>query len=151
MKINWVMRTAILIAVCLSMLIVSTPALAIWEWCEMDPELVIDGHTITLQALVERESTEVAEAVHGITWFRVYVPRGIDAAVVSTEDRVKAKIFKDKDLAVDGAGAVPVKVALTVNTQDIYPLCLRVSVDGEIVGEIFGDTSNTLTAQFILP
>ncbi len=151
MRKLWLVRAAVPAALILTMLLVAAPAMAIWEWCEMDPELVIDGHAVTLQALVEGESGQVAQAVRGNTWFRVYIPRGVDGAVVSTEDKVKAKIFEDKELVTDGAGAIPFNVALTVNTHGTYPLCLIVSVDGEIVGEVFGNTSDGIKAEFSLP
>lgn len=151
MKKTWLMRAAVPFAVCLVILLMSTPAMAIWEWCEMDPELIIDGHTVTLKALVEGDSADVAQAIHGNTWFRVYVPRGVDSALVSTEEKVKAKVFKDKNLEVDADGGVPFTVSLKVNTQEAYPLYMVVLVDGEVVGEIFGDTSNGIKAQFILP
>lgn len=151
MKKTWLMRAAVPFAVCLVMLLVSAPAMAIWEWCEMDPELIIDGHTVTLKALVEGDSADVAQAVHGNTWFKVYVPLDVDSVLISTEEKVKAKVFNDKDLEIDDNGGVPFTVSLRVNTESAYPLRMVVLVDGEIVGEIFGDTLNGINAQFILP
>ena len=160
MGTKWLSRLVITAAVGLSsLLMLPMPVAAGWAWCEVDPLIVIDGHQVTLEGLVGGEEAAVAQAIKGNTWFKVYVPRGVDTEIISTETKVKVQIFEDKNLEISD-GVVPFIVVLSINTPRAdYPMIMimKVTVENSTTFEVEsataveGNTANALKAQFTLP
>ncbi|MGI2335138.1 MAG: hypothetical protein ACRKGH_00595 [Dehalogenimonas sp.] len=154
MKIKSFSRLAVVTVASLSLMLLSPiPAAAAWAWCSADPVIIIDGHQVTLEGFVGGEEDIVAQALKGNTWFKVYVPKGVDTEIVSTETKVKVHIFEDKNLVIDENGVVPFTVVLSVNApQQDFPMVLEMTVNG-VTYSTDGDdfTTNDLTAYFELP
>jgi hypothetical protein len=151
MKKMWLMRLAVIATVCLSMLMIASPALAIWEWCELDPVITIDGHTVSIQGMVQGDPQQVARAIKGNILFEVSVPHGVNTKVVFIEKNAKLKITEDKCSSEHDNHAVNIDVALSVKTHEEYPMMLKISVDGVVVGEILGNTEHELNTRVTLP
>jgi hypothetical protein len=151
MKNKWLSSLAATVVVSIVTVLLPAPVSAMWSWCEVDPVVVIDGHQVTLEGFVGGEEAAVDKAMKGNTWFYVYVPRGVDTKIVSTEPHVKVKICQDQSLDVKN-GAVPFTVVLSVNTPKAdYPMMMKVVIDNVMQPEANGSTATELKAHFTLP
>ena len=141
---KWLVRAAVVLGVLMATLLVAAPAMAMWSWCSLDPTLNIGGHTVSLQADIQGDP----DAVNGNIWFNVTVPKGTPVSVVYIDPGAKVKIYY-----TDGSSKnkMPVNVSVVdINTRDIYPSRLIVSLDGNQIALVEGTTADDLNYNFTI-
>ena len=145
MKKHRLLRVAVILSVCITALLIATPVLAMWSWCDIDPVLSIGGNTVQLHAIVY---CETPEEIRGHVVFEVTVPKGTDASVISIDPYVKAKV-KIKENKKAPAGQVVVTV--DINTKKTYDVQFEVTLNGVQIAFITGDTKNSPEFAFDIP
>jgi hypothetical protein len=147
MKNKLLIRAAVILGVCMATLLVATPAMAIWDWCDVDPVLSIDGHNVSLQAAIQGDPQQM----HGKIAFRVSVPEGTEVSVISCEPNARVIIKYDKSKSgVDDDHSIPVEVSVDIKTKTTFNSRLGVSLDGEQISQEQGNTDSELVSSFII-
>ena len=143
MNKKWLVRAAVVLGVLMATLLVTTPVMAAWSWCSLDPVLNIDGHTMSLQADIQGDP----DAVNGNIWFKVTVPEGTPVSVVYIDPGAKVKIYY-----TDGSSKnkISVDVSVDINTRETYPSRLIVILDGKQIALVEGTTADELIYNFTI-
>ncbi len=146
MKSKWFIRVAVILGVCLTMLLVANPAMAMWSWCDLDPELNIDGHTVKLDAgfLVD---TVNPQSVNGKITFNITVPVGTQISVMSCEPGANVKIRYDKS-NVNSVDEVVISVDIKTRIECGTRLTVTGLNDGSV--EIPGTSGSAIEYRFNL-
>lgn len=93
MRKKLLIRAAVVLGVCLATLLMAAPAMAIWDWCDVDPTLTIGGHTVSLDASYQGDPSQIRGKIE----FIVEVPAGTQVKVVSCDSTAQVKVIYDKN------------------------------------------------------
>jgi len=145
MKNKWLIRSAVLLGVCMAALLVTTPLMAAWSWCDVDPILSINGHEVHWQAFVLGDPALIVGKVE----FDITAYKGTDVKVLYVDSyfKTKVKVIYKVDMS-------PGEVLLSFNftTAKTYDLNVVVSVDGvEKFNEVGTTKSEPSCTLFLLP
>ena len=152
MKKKWMIRVAVLFGVCMAALLVAAPAMAMWDWCDVDPSLSIGGHDVSIQASIQGDPS----LIRGNITFTVEVPYRTHVEVISCDPGGKVVIKYDSPGPKGGRGnktskGIPVEVSVDINSQETFHTKVVVYADGKQVAQ---DTATTtrgdLDCQFTL-
>jgi hypothetical protein len=140
-------------------LLVAAPAMAMWDWCDVDPSLSIGGHDVSIQAAIQGDPT----LIRGNIVFTVEVPFGTQIRVDSCDPGARVVIKYDYSGFSFGFGNsywggwnkpskdIPVDVSVDINSWKTFQTRVVVFVDGKQVAQ---DTATTtrgdLDCQFTL-
>ncbi len=138
---KWMARVATALVVCVASLVIATPAMAIMSWCDLDPVININGHTVSMDAAVLGDPQEI----HGHVTFNVTVPRGTQVDIISIDEGAKVKIRYSKE-SVD-----TVEISVDIKTKTTYEAKLVVLMDDQQLTEVLGTTNSPLEFAFSLP
>lgn len=166
MRKKWLVRAAVVIGVFVASLLVATPAMAMWDWCDCDPVLNIGGHTVSLDAALQGDPKEI----RGNIAFTVTVPRGTQINVVYCEPNATVKInynnsynsnYNDNNNSTSNCNdnnswgsfrqspcSIPVSVSVDINTKTVYNTRLTVGLDGKQIAQVMGTTRHDLEYSF---
>jgi hypothetical protein len=136
MNKKWILRVTVVLAVVISALLMVAPVMAMWDWCEVDPALNINGHTVNIVASIQGNPQDI----NGKIKFVVVVPEGVSSSIISCDHAGKVKIDT-------GTGA-EVEVFAYLKTKTTYASQLIVNIDGNQVAFARGTTDNQLTCTF---
>jgi hypothetical protein len=155
MKSKWFLRVAAILGVCMASLLVATPAMAMWSWCDVDPVLNIEGHTVSLDALLQGDPTQI----RGDIVFSVTIPEGTHVSVIFCEpnarveinyDRTKCDEDKNHSKKSVNSHEIPVDVSVEINTKTTFNTKLVVTLDGKLILQEEGTTNHDLEANFTI-
>jgi hypothetical protein len=138
MNKKWIVRAAAVAAVCVASLLIAAPVLAPWGWCDVDPVLNVNGHTVNLDAAIQGDPQVLNNGVD----FYVVVPRGTEISVVSCDQGADVTIIN----APWRSDSIYVWVCF--NTHSNFPAMLTVLVDGQQVSQATGTTNLGLGGSF---
>jgi hypothetical protein len=142
MKKKWLIRAAIILGVCMAALLIAAPAMAMWDWCDVDPVVSIGGHTVSLDVSIQGDPQQI----NGHIVFTVSVPQDIQIAVISCAPGVQVKIRK----CDDSSTGIPVEVSVGIKTKDTLNTQLSVSLDGVQIVQEQGTTDCDLGYNFVI-
>ncbi len=147
MKRKWLVRSAVILGVLMSTVLVVVPAMAIWDWCDVDPVVSIGGHTVNLDASIQGDPGQITGNIE----FTVTVPLGTEVNVISSQPGATVDIQYMKWFPAGFfTRFVPVYVNVDINTKAVYNTRLVVTVDGQKVASDAGNTRGELNCIFIL-
>jgi hypothetical protein len=157
MKKKWLVRAAVALGVCVATLLITVPAMAMWDWCGCDPVVDINGHTVSLDASIQGDTQQI----HGDIVFTISVPQGTDITVVSTEPGAEIHINHGNSGYGYGSGSqlfkwsvgssdIPVSVSVDINSKTEFNTMLVVTVDGVQVAQDQGTTRCDLECDFAI-
>ena len=144
MRKKWLLRAIVMLGVCVATLLIAAPAMAIWDWCDVDPTLSIGGHPVSLDAAYQGNPADI----NGKISFVVTVPRGTQVLVGTLEPNVNVKVrFGDAS-----SSGIPVDVSVSIKSKTSYNTSLSVSLDTkQILKQERGKTNSTLEYDFVIP
>ena len=106
-----------LIAVLVSVFLSSSSATAAPQWCEEDPEFLVNGAVVDVTTWFPGQYAATTKGVH----FEMQVPSNAVAAVLSLPGTVPVTASISKTLPpYYGIGRVPVVVTITVNSSSNF-------------------------------
>ena len=168
MKKKWMIRVAVLIGTLMAALLVAAPAMAMWDWCDVDPTLTIGWHNVSIQASIQGDPT----LIRGNIVFTVNVPKGTQVKLVSSDPGAQVKVNytnSDENNYGDNSNGngrndhgnggsyhgsskgIPVDVSVDINSWTMFKTKVVVYVDGNLVAQ---DTATTtrgdLDCQFTI-
>jgi hypothetical protein len=123
MKSKWFLRVAVILGVCMACLLITTPAMAMWSWCDLDPVLNIEGHTVKLDAGIWGDTVD-PKSVNGKITFNITVPVGTQISVISCEPGANVKIRYDKFNINSGDEVV---ISVGIKTKIVYGMRLIIT------------------------
>ena len=123
------------------------PAWAGQEWCEEDPEFVVNGSLVDVTTLFP---AAYAPYVRGSVNFDMQVPSNVLAAVVSLPGTVPVTAQVRHTLpAYYGIGKVPVVVTVTMSSTLNFQTYTQVTgMQGLLVTGIYGTSNQPTAAKF---
>jgi hypothetical protein len=139
-------------------LLIATPAMAMWDWCDVDPILDIDGHTVSIDASVQGDPQQIC----GDIVFSVSVPRGTPVSVIYCEPNARVKINYNSSYNSnscdegerfsrhEGLRGIPVSVSVDINSKAKFNTRVIVTVDGEQVAQDQETTRGKLSCSFTI-
>ncbi len=139
MNRKWLIRAAVAVAVSVAALLVAVPVMAPWGWCEVDPVLNVNGHTVNLDAIIEGDPAALSGAV-----FHVNAPAGTQINVICVDPGASVKVNYNN-------GSSSIAVSVDFETEIEYPAIFYVLVDGQQVAQATGTTLQELEAAFSAP
>jgi len=142
MRKKLLIRAAVVLGVCLATLLMAAPAMAIWDWCDVDPILTIGGHSVSLDAAYLGDSQDI----NGKITFVVTVPRGTPVSIDAVDPGVKVKVRYDGD----SSNGIPVGVSVSIKSKQTYDTTLTVTLEGTQLTVETGNTDDTLGYSFII-
>jgi hypothetical protein len=134
---KWLLRAMVAVAVGIVSLLIAVPVLAPWGYCDTDPVLSINGHTVNLDAAIQGDPS----ALSGAT-FHVNAPAGTQIDVISVDPGAVLKIN------CNNGNNQSIKVSVDFQTSSEYSAIFSVSVDGQTVAQSSGTTLEELSASF---
>ena len=162
MKRKWLIRAAVVLGVFVSTLLIAAPAMAMWDWCDVDPVLSIGGHTVSLDASLQGDPQQI----RGDIVFSVTVPKGTQIRVVSCERGATVKINYDNSsnnsnnnsnnddnnltACRRGSSSIPVEVSVDINTKTVFNTRLTVTQDGKQIAQVLGTTKHDRECDFTI-
>ena len=135
---NWILRGAAILGVLISSLLIVAPAMAMWDWCDVDPTLSIGSHTVSIMASVKGDPQDI----NGKIKFYVVAPEGLSSSVISTERAAKVKLSAGNNGNVE--------ITADIKTKAVYEWKIEVLVDGAQTAVVYGTTNNALYCTFPL-
>jgi hypothetical protein len=142
MRKKWLLRASVLLGICVAALLMAAPAMAIWDWCDVDPLLNIGGHNVSLDAGYLGNSSDI----NGKITFTVTVPQGTGVSVVSVEPGAFVKIR----YGGDSSTGIQVQVSVNIKTKNLDDTHLTVSLEGAQIAEEQGTTAADLAYSFVV-
>ena len=155
MKKKWMIRVAVLFGVCMAALLVAAPAMAMWDWCDVDPSLSIGGHNVSIQAAIQGDPT----LIRGNIVFTVEVPFGTQVKVISCDPGAQVRIQYGYNGFYGGSWGgwyqtsrgIPVDVSVDINSWKTFQTSVVVFVDGTQVAQDNATTTHgDLDCQFTI-
>jgi hypothetical protein len=165
MRKKWLIRATVLLGVCVATLLIAAPAMAIWDWCDVDPTLSIGGHTVSLDASYQGDPSQIRGKIE----FTVEVPAGTQVKLISCDSTAQVKIVYDKcndnrDNNENGNGrqndnrdsyhksskGTSVEVSVDIKSKTAYASLLTVSLDGKKITLQKSTTDKDLDYSFVI-
>lgn len=165
MKKKWLVRGAVALGICVATLLITVPAMAMWDWCGHDPVLAIAGHTVSLDASVQGDPQQI----RGDIVVTVSVPQGTDITIVSIDAGTEVHINYSNSGCGWGYGSslfkwsvpdhftkhgqsddIPVSVSVDINSKTQFNTMLVVTVDGVQVAQDQSTTCGSLGCDFTI-
>ena len=165
MKKKWMVRAAVALGACVAALLITVPAMAMWDWCACDPILDIGGHSVSLDASIQGDP----ELIRGDIVFTVSVPQGTDISVISCEPGARVHINYSNSGRGYGFGSglfkwsvfnhsgphsasntIPVSVSVKIKSRTEFNTMLVVTVDDVQVAQDEGTTRHNLNCDFTI-
>jgi hypothetical protein len=159
MKKKWFIRAAVMLGVCVATLLIAAPAMAMWDWCDIDPVVSIGGHTVSLDAAFQGDPQQI----RGDIVFSITVPKGTQVHIISCEPNAEVKINynngngndcnngnngNDRSSFRQSSRGIPVAVSVDINTRTTFNTRLTVSLDGTQIDQEQGTTRHDLESDF---
>lgn len=141
MRKKWLIRATVILGVCVATLLIAAPAMAIWDWCDVDPTLSIGGHTVSLDAAYLGNSHDI----NGEITFIVTVPRGTPVSIGKVDPGVQLKIRYDGN----SSNGIPVEVSAGIKANTNFDTKLTVVLDEKQLVVKNGMTNNSLDYSFV--
>ena len=135
---NWILRGAAILAILISTLLIAAPAMAIWDWCDVDPIVSIGTHTVSIMTSIPGDPHDI----NGKIKIYVVVPEGLPSSVISSDHAGKVKLSTGNNTEVEVTAQIKTKVA--------YDSKLVVLVDGIEAATVTGTTDNALVCTFMI-
>jgi hypothetical protein len=60
---KWLIRVAVVVAVCVGSLRMVAPVLAPWGWCDTDPVFNVNGHQVNIKVAFQGDPAIMADGV----------------------------------------------------------------------------------------
>jgi hypothetical protein len=132
MKKKWMIRVAVLIGTLMAALLVAAPAMAMWDWCDVDPSMTIANHAVALHVAIQGNPDALPDNIA----FTVSVPKGTVLTMGDTQGlKVKVKYNAKADLT-----GTAVVVSVNVNSGENLPIEFTVFDNTNKLADIFGFT-----------
>lgn len=128
----------------------ASSAFAGFEWCEEDPEFVVNGRVVDVTMIFKRE---YASSISGSVHFDMQVPSNATAFVASLPGTVPVTASISRTLpAYRGlASRIPVIVTVTMNASATFPTYTFVTgLQTRLTSTISGTSQRPTTAKFEL-
>jgi len=135
---NWMLRGVAILGVLISTLLIVAPAMAMWDWCDVDPTLSIGSHTISIMASIKGDPQDI----NGKIKFYVIVPDGVSSSIISCDHAGKVKLTSGP--------VADCEVIAAIKTKSTYKSQLVVLVDGVPAATVLGTTDNALVCTFLI-
>jgi hypothetical protein len=143
MKKKWMIRVAVLIGTLMAALLVAAPAMAMWDWCDVDPSMTIANHAVELHVAILTDPNALPDNIS----FTVSVPKGT-ALTMGDTGGTKVKVKYNGKAASTGTA---VAVSVNVNSGENLQIEFMVFDNTKKIADIFGFTHGpALSYSFVL-
>ncbi len=117
------------------------------QWCEEDPEFLVNGAVVDVATWFDGS---YASSVNGAVNFDMQVPSNVLAVVVSLPGTVPVTASITRTLpAYWGIGKIPVVVTVSMKASKTFTTTTTVTgLGGTLVGSVGGDSKNGTKAKF---
>jgi hypothetical protein len=138
---------AVLVACLVSMSLLATTAWAGPQWCEEDPEFIVNGSIVDVTTLFP---AKYATAVNGSVHFDMQVPSNAVAAVLALPGTVPVTASIRYTLpAYYGIGAIPVVVTVSMDATKKFDTYTQVTgLQGLLVSWVDGTSAQATKIKF---
>jgi hypothetical protein len=135
------------IAMTLTMLASGTSAWAGPQWCEEDPEFLVNGAVVDVTTVF---AGQYASKIHGSVHFDLQVPSNATALVIKLPGTVPVTASISRTLpAYHGLLRVPVIVTVSMKSSEKFPTFTRVTgLTNSIASGYDGDSQNGTRVRF---
>ena len=136
------------IAVLISTLLLSSSALAAPQWCEEDPEFLVNGAIVDVTTWFSGQYAATTKSVH----FDMQVPSNAVAAVLSLPGTVPVTASISPTLPpYYGVGSVPVVVTVTVDsTSNFQHVTTVTGLGGTLASATYGWSTQPMKKKFYM-
>ena len=116
------------------------------QWCEEDPEFLVNGAIVDVTTWFSGSYASTTSEVH----FDLQVPSNAVAAVISLPGTVPVTASISKTLlAYYGIGRIPVIVTVTLETSSTFQHVTTVTgLGGTFLSSLYGSSTSPLRAKF---
>jgi hypothetical protein len=119
------------------------------QWCEEDPEFVVNGALVDVSTLFPGS---YAQYVSGSVNFNMQVPSNVTAAVVSLPGTVPVTAQISRTLpAYYGIGSIPVVVTVSMNSSVAFQTTTTITgLGGSVLNVAYGSSTWPTKAKFYM-
>ena len=137
------------IALAFSLASSSSYAVAGPQWCEEDPEFVVNGAIVDVTTLFDGQ---YADDVSGSVNFTMQVPSNVTAAVVSLPGTIPVTASISRTLSpYYGIGQIPVVVTVTMKTNASFSTYTQITgLGGSLLTSASGASTKPTRASFAM-
>lgn len=145
MKRFFVAFVGLVAMLCLS----SSAAWAGPQWCEEDPEFIVNGALVDVTTLFPGS---YAAYVNGPVNFNLQVPSNVVAAAVSLPGTIPVTASISRTLpAYYGIGSIPVVVTVTMSSSVSFPTYTQITgLGGSVLNGVYGYSTWPTKAKFYM-
>lgn len=136
-------------AIAASLITFSSPAVAGPQWCEEDPEFIVNGSVVDVTTLFD---ASYASSIKGSVNFVLQVPSNVTAVVVALPGSVPVSASISPTLSpYYGIGKIPVVLSVSMKTNATFDTYTQITgTAGMLLTTVTGTSAKPTRASFAM-